>query len=77
MVGSFNHLANLQNEGVTEAYFFLMKSYVANPIHNSPKTTKKRGTMLAANTSTDRPIIGVLRHSVWPIQALPIVQSTQ
>ena len=53
MQGSFNHLANCQNEAVTEAYFFLNKSEMTHANHMSPKATKKKGTMLAANTSMD------------------------
>jgi len=54
MVGSINHLANLLNEGVTKAYFFLNKSAMVHASHMSPTITKKKGTMPAANISTDR-----------------------
>ena len=53
MVGEINHLANPQNEAVTEAYFFLNKSAMTHANHMHPKATKKKGTILAANTSMD------------------------
>jgi len=51
MVGQINHLANLLNEGVTEAYFFLKKSYMANATHTMPMPAKNKPTKLAHNAS--------------------------
>jgi len=52
MQGSFNCLANPQNEAVTKDYFFLKRSTILKPSHRAPKHTKKKGTMPAANVST-------------------------
>ena len=53
MVGEINHLANPQNEVVTEAYFFLKKSYMANITHTMPIPAKNKPTKLAHNVSRD------------------------
>ena len=53
MVEEINYLANLLNEGVTEAYFFLKKSYMANITHTMPIPAKNKPTKLAQNASMD------------------------
>ena len=51
MVGQINHLANCLNEAVTDTYFFLKKSYMANTTHTMPMPAKNKPTKLAHHAS--------------------------
>jgi len=92
VVGQINHLANCNYEAVTEVYFFfkryfLKRSTILKPSHNAPKHMKKKGTMLAANTSMVMlsitfgqlqfyPCIEVIKETLHAISAFHVVKLT-
>jgi len=67
MVGEINHLANLQNEGVTEALLLLKNIYNLKYKPNDAKANKEEGY----DASTQH-INSHIKHTVWPVLIPPI-----
>ena len=66
MVGQINHLANCQNEAVTEMLLFLLYGIVnAEAAPNDAIAYEEEGNNTGHNN-----IQGYIKHSVWPIPAL-------
>jgi hypothetical protein len=67
MVGEINHLANFQNEGVTEALLLLKNIYNLKDEPNDAKANKEEWY----DTGTYS-IDSYIKHTVWPVLVLPI-----